>query len=224
MAGAPVSAPESKVICGIKQDGKRKLWPPIIIATSRLRERTAMPNTLTARYISSVGVGLLAAFIPTSLGVAASTGQTLNPARTIKMEAIEKIERPPGESKSDPKGATPDAALVKQLQQLSDEYKAIKLKTAKYPPLKSSAPPELKQARNEMSVNMAAAEGLLKGRTNNPNAALESKIQELEKAIKRLTDIMKKIEELDKKIADLQAVFMETISRDPSASTPRRKP
>jgi hypothetical protein len=127
-------------------------------------------------------------------------------------------------SKSDQNGAAPDAALVKQLQQLSDEYKAIKLKTAKYAPLSSSAPPELKQARAEMSVNMAAAQGLLKGRTNKPDAALESKIQEMDKAIKRLTDILKKIEGLDKKIADLQAAFMATVNQDPSPSTPRRKP
>jgi hypothetical protein len=103
MAGVPARAQESKVSCGLNQDGKRKLWLPIIIATSRLRERMLMLNTLTARYISSVGVGLLAAFIPTSLGVAASTGQTLNPTRMIKMETIEKIERPPSESVQDAK-------------------------------------------------------------------------------------------------------------------------
>jgi hypothetical protein len=210
-----------------------------------------MPNTLTARYVSSVRLGLLAAFIPNSLGMAASPGQALNPAPKIKMETIGKIERPPGESsrtlesdkfayadkrigqakaeesarsKSDQKGAAPDAALVKQFQQLSDEYKVIKLKTAKYPPLKSSAPPELKQAQAEMSANMAAAEDLLKGRTNGSKAAVESQLQDVEKAVKRLKDILEKIKVLDKKIADLQGKFMGSISADQPTSTPHRKP
>jgi len=115
------------------------------------------------------------------------------------------------------------ADLVKQFQRLNDEYNAIKLKTAKYAPLTSAAPAELKKARAEMSADMLAAESLLKESKNELDSDPASKIPEIDKKLEQLKEMLKKLEETDKKIAALLPGLIEEIGSDRNPP-PRRKP
>lgn len=149
----------------------------------------------------------------------------------IPMAHAEMQEQAPpmklAQSTKDAAPAATKAKVAEQIQQLNNEYNAIKLKTAKYLPLTPSTPPPLKQARAEMSASMATAEGLLNDSKNKLGSDPESKIQEIEKKIGQLEETLTKLVALDKKIADLQVELMRNVGSDhPSSSPnpPRRKP
>jgi septal ring factor EnvC (AmiA/AmiB activator) len=137
------------------------------------------------------------------------------------------VGSPPPKPSQSPKGAgagtVAKAELIKQHQQLSDEYNAIKLKTAKYAASTAAASAELKKAQAEMSADMLAAESLLKESKNELDSDPASKIPAIQKKLEQLKAMLKELEEIDKKIAALLPGLVEEVGSDPTPPS-RRKP